>query len=85
MISYYFWIIVFSVVAYLIVTDKSVAALFYYATKLAKAYLERQWWWLLHNPANPVVKYIMWRRSIRMAEEMMKSIKTDENRDKTVS
>ena len=82
---HYILFAIFAVAAYFIVTDESVAALFYYATKLAKAYLERQWWWLLHNPANPVVKYIMWRRSIRMAEEMMKSIKTDENRDKTVS
>ena len=66
----------FAVVAYFIVTDESVAAAFFYVTKLAKVYIGRQWWWLIHNPKNPVVKYFIYRRSLKMAEEIMTKINT---------
>ena len=71
MTSYYIWILLFAVVAYLIVTDSSVAAAFYYVSKLAKSNFEKQKWWLMNNPRNPVVKYIMWRRSMKLAQELM--------------
>ena len=71
MTSYYIWILFFAVVAYLIAPDNSVAAAFYYLTKLAKSNFEKQKWWLLHNPSNPVIKYLMWRRSMKLAKELM--------------
>jgi len=71
----------FAVAAYFIVTDESVAAAFFYVTKLAKAYTQRQWWWLLNNPKNPVVKYIVYRRSIKMAEEILSKINTDKEKE----
>jgi hypothetical protein len=71
MTSYYIWILFFAVVAYLIATDNSVAAAFYYVSKLAKSNFEKQKWWLLNNPRNPVVKYLMWRRSMKLAKELM--------------
>ena len=72
------WFALFAVVMYFIATDESIAAAFYYVTRLAKAYTQRQWWWLLHNPRNPVVKYMIHRRSLKMAEEMMRQINTRE-------
>jgi len=69
------WFALFAVVMYFIVTDESIAAAFYYVTRLAKAYTQRQWWWLLHNPRNPVVKYMMWRRSEKLAKELMDEFK----------
>jgi hypothetical protein len=75
MMSYYAWFIVFAVVAYFIATDESVAAAFYYLTKLIKVYYEKQKWWLLHNPRNPVVKYLMWRRALKLAKELMDEMK----------
>ena len=69
--TYYAWFIVFAVVAYFIVTDESVAAAFYYITRLGKSYIQRQWWWLKNNPRNPVVKYLMHRRSEKLARELM--------------
>ena len=65
---------IFAVVAYFIVTDDSVAAAFFYVTRLVKAYIQRQWWWMKHNPANPVVKYLMWRRSMKLSKELMDEI-----------
>ena len=78
MTSQHFWLVVFAVAVYFIATDESIAAAFYYVTRLAKAYIDRQWWWLLHNPRNPVVKYLIYRRSLKMAEDIMVEI----NRDK---
>ena len=69
------WFALFAVVMYFIATDESIAAAFYYVTRLAKAYTQRQWWWLLHNPRNPVVKYMMWRRSEKLAQELMDEYK----------
>jgi len=65
----------FAVVAYFIVTDESVAAAFFYVTRLVKAYIDRQYWWLMNNPSNPVVKYLIYRRSLKTAEKMLESIK----------
>jgi len=70
MMSYYGWFIVFAVVAYFIATDESVAAAFYYLTRLVKSNYEKQKWWLLNNPRNPVVKYLMWRRALKLAKEL---------------
>ena len=72
------WFALFAVVMYFIVTDESIAAAFYYVTRLAKAYTQRQWWWLLHNPRNPVVKYLIYRHSLKMAEKIMAEINTKE-------
>jgi len=69
------WFALFAVVMYFIATDESIAAAFYYVIKLAQAYIQRQWWWLLHNPRNPVVKYMMWRRSEKLAQELMDEFK----------
>lgn len=68
--TYYASFIVFAVVAYFIATDDSVAAAFYYLTRLAKSNYEKQKWWLLNNPRNPVVKYLMWRRALKLAKEL---------------
>ena len=72
---YYIVFTIFAVAAYFILTDEGVAAAFYYVARLAKAYIQRQWWWFLHNPANPVVKYMMWRRSEKLAQELMDEYK----------
>ena len=77
--SYYFWLIVFAFAAYFIVTDNSVAAAFYYVVKLVKFQYEKQKWWLLHNPRNPLVKYLMWRRSMKLAKELMEELNKDKS------
>ena len=64
----------FAVVAYVIVTDERVAAAFLYAIKLANTEIKRHWWWLTNNPRNPVVKYLIYRRSLRLAKELMAEI-----------
>ena len=67
----------FAVVAYVIVTDDRAAAAFLYVSKLANTEIKRHWWWLLNNPKNPVVKYMIYRRSLRLAKELMVEINKD--------
>ena len=67
----------FAVVAYVIVTDERAAAAFVYVSKLANTEIRRHWWWLTNNPKNPVVKYMIYRRSLRLAKELMVEINKD--------
>ena len=75
MTSYYFWFGIFIFVGYLIVTDNSVAYAFALVLKLIKFQYEKQKWWLFNNPANPVVKWFVWRRALRIAKELEKEFK----------
>ena len=70
--SHYILFTLFAVAMYFIVTDDSVAAAFFYVTRLAKAYIQRQLWWFTHNPKNPIVKYLIYRRSMKLAQELQK-------------
>jgi len=81
MTAQYLWLVVFSFALYFIITDESIAAAFYYAIRLAKAHIQRQWWWFTHNPKNPVVKYLIYRRSLKLAQEMMAKINTDKEKE----
>ena len=75
MTSYYFWFGIFIFVGYLIVTDNSVAYAFALVLKLVRVRYERTKWWILHNPANPIVKWLMWRNALRIAKELEKEFK----------
>jgi hypothetical protein len=81
--SVYIYFLIFFCIAYLIITDQSVARAFYMLTQLVRVQYEKTKWWILHNPANPIVKYFIWRRSIKLAEELQKElIKKDYERTK---
>ena len=67
----------FAVVAYVIVTDERAAAAFLYVSKLVDTNIRRHWWWLTNNPRNPVVKYLIYRRSLRIAKELMAEINNE--------
>jgi hypothetical protein len=45
-------------------------------TQLAQVQYEKTKWWIIHNPANPIVKYFMWRRSYKLAKELMEEIES---------
>ena len=68
----YFLYFTFGILVYLIVTDNSVASFVNYSSRLISFYVKKNIWWILNNPKNPIVKYLMWRKSIKMAEEIMK-------------
>jgi hypothetical protein len=70
----YIYLIIFFCVAYLVVTDQSVARAFYMLTQLARVQYEKVKWWVAHNPANPIVRYLMWRRAMKLAEELQREL-----------
>ena len=77
---YYVYLIIFFCIAYLIVTDQSIAKAFYMLTQLARVQYEKVKWWAIHNPANPIIKYLMWRRSMKIAKELMDEL-AQKNKD----
>ena len=71
----YIYFIIFFCIGYLIVTDASVARLFVLLTSLVRIQYQRIKWWVLYNPANPIVKWLMWRNALRLAKELEKEFK----------
>lgn len=74
MTPFYISFVIFFCIGYLIVTDQSIATLFILLTKLAEVEYQKKKWWLLHNPRNPIVKWLMWRRALRLAKELEKEL-----------
>jgi len=68
------WIVLFCFALYFIVTDNSIAQAFDYVIKIIKNKFSIKLWWLMNNPRNPIVKYLMWRRSMKMAEELQQEL-----------
>jgi hypothetical protein len=80
MTYYYFCFFLFIIIGYLIVTDSSIAKFFDFSLRLLRIQYEKTKWWLIHNPRNPIVKYLMWRRSMKMAEQLQKEFNNDKLR-----
>ena len=70
--SYYLWISIFAIISYVIVSDKNVVDAFVYIFDIVKNRIIREIWWLKNNPSNPIVKYLIWRRSLKLAKELQK-------------
>jgi hypothetical protein len=75
MTAYYFWFGIFTFIFYLVATDDSVAYAVTLVSKLIRFQYEKTKWWVLHNPANPIVKWLMWRNALRMAKKLEKEFK----------
>ena len=72
--SQYFWLIIIGFILYFSIMDPNIMKAIAYVSKLSETKL-RQWkWWLLNNPSNPIVKYFIWRRSMKMAKKIKKSL-----------
>jgi hypothetical protein len=80
MTAYYFWFGIFIFVAYLILTDHSVAYAFTLVSKIVRFQYEKIKWWILHNPRNIIVRWMMWRNALRMAEELMREFAENEKK-----
>jgi hypothetical protein len=74
MTAQYVYLIIFACVGYLIATDESVAKAFFYITKILQNQFTIFWWWLKNNPRNPIVKYLIHRRSLRLAKQLAKEL-----------
>lgn len=75
MTSYYFWFGIFIFIGYLIITDNSVAHAIELVSKIVKFQYEKTKWIIIHNPSNPVVRWIMWKKALKLAKELEKEFK----------
>jgi hypothetical protein len=80
MLVNYYWLLLFCFFVWLFYTDQSIAKAFYMLTQLARVQYEKVKWWAIHNPANPIIKYLMWRRSMKIAKELMEEL-AEKNKD----
>jgi len=74
--TYYAWFALLAIIAYVIISDRNVADAFVYVFDITKNRIAKQIWWLKNNPRNPIVKYLMWRRSNQLAKELMNEIES---------
>ena len=72
MTAQYIYLVIFFCIGYLIVTDQSVARAFVFVTQILKNKFLVFKWWFIHNPKTPWARYSMHRRSMKLAEELMK-------------
>ena len=70
----YYLILIFCFFLWLIYTDASVARLFVLLTALARIQYQKIKWYILYSPTNPLVKFMIHRRSLRLAKELAKEL-----------
>jgi hypothetical protein len=68
----YLYFIIFFCITYLIITDENIAGLVAYSSRLLRLQCEKIKWIILNDPRNPIVKYLIYKKSLRMAEEIIK-------------
>ncbi len=76
MISLYFWLGLFLIFGYFVVTDNSLATFLVLTQKRIELECEKLKWRIMQSPDNPIVKYMIWRRSIKLAKELEKELKS---------
>lgn len=74
MTYYYICLVIFSVVAYFIIADNSILTYFVLLGKQVELSFAKFMWWIKYSPTNPIVRYLMWRRSWKLAEELIKEM-----------
>lgn len=74
---YYIWFVLFAFAAYYVVTDENVAKFVYLIYKNAEIQYHKMIWWIKYNPRNPIVRYLMERKSMKLAEELMKEFEKE--------
>jgi hypothetical protein len=70
--SVYLYLLIFFCIAYLIATDENIAGLVAYSSHLLRLQCEKIKWIVLNDPRNPIVKYLIYKKSLRMAEQLIK-------------
>jgi hypothetical protein len=70
----YIYLLIFACIAYLIITDPSIARAVALLSQMIKFQYEKTKWIILNDPRNPIVKYFMWKRAYKLAEELQKEL-----------
>jgi len=68
--TYYAWLTLFVICAYLVATDASVAKYVVLLWKESRLNYEKLKWWVRYNPDNPLVRYAIRRNADKLAREL---------------
>ena len=68
----YIYLLIFGCITYLIITDENIAGFVTYSSRLLKFQCEKIKWIVLNDPRNPIVKYLIYKKSLKIAEEIIK-------------
>ena len=77
----YLYFIIFFCITYLIITDENIAGLISYSSRLLKFQYEKIKWIVLNDPRNPIVRYLIYKKSLRMAEKLIKKFENKRNNE----
>ena len=78
--SVYLYFLIFVCIAYLIVTDENIAGLISYSSNLLRFQYEKVKWIILNDPRNPIVRYLVYKKSLKMAEELIKEFENKKSK-----
>ena len=70
MTAEYIYLIIFIWISYLISTDASVSKFILLLSQFIRIQYLKVKWWIRYSPTNPIVRYLMWRKSWKLAKEL---------------
>lgn len=82
MTSYYLWFVLFAIIVYMMVVDENVSTAIVYVSKLIGITFQKWKWIILYHPGNPINKYLIWRRSWKLAKELQKEFEISSDHKK---
>ena len=75
----YTYLIIFAFLLYLILTDANASRFILLLSQLIKIQYLKAKWWIQYSPTNPVVRYLMWRRSWKLAKELQEEFSKNQD------
>ena len=78
----YIYLLIFACIAYLIITDPSIARAVALLSQMMKFQFDKTKWVIMNDPRNPIVRWNMERRAYKLAKELQDEM---ERRSKTTN
>jgi hypothetical protein len=75
----YTYLIIFVFLSYLILTDANASRFILLLLQLIRIQYLKAKWWVQYSPTNPVVRYLMWRKSWKLAKELQKEFSKNQD------
>ncbi len=75
----YTYLIIFAFLLYLILTDANASRFVLLLSQLIRIQYLKAKWWIQYSPTNPVVRYLMWRRSWKLAKELQEEFSKNQD------
>jgi len=72
MTAQYTYLLIFMCLSYLVLTDVNVLRFIELLVHLLRVQYLKAKWWIQYSPTNPIARYLMWRRSWKLAKELQK-------------